>query len=53
MSENQASYIQFKINQLISITGFDIKQKDAKERLKFLVKPNLKQWVGEAILAGC
>ena len=46
-------YMNFKTKQFIRITGFDSKQENAKEKLKVLVKPLLKEWVAEAIAAGC
>jgi len=46
-------YVGFKISQYIRITGFNVKQENAKNKLKALTEPKLKDWVREALAAGC
>lgn len=52
MSKELREYMEFKINQLASLTGFDYKQENAQGKLKELVEPKLKVWIAEAIQAG-
>ena len=47
------AYLDFKIRQFIRTSGFNIQQPDAKEKLQILIATKLKQWVAEAIEAGC
>lgn len=51
--KNLNEYLDFKTKQYIRISGFDTKQDNAKEKLSEAVKPLMKEWVAEAIAAGC
>ena len=42
------NFILFKINQYAKLKNFDYKQIDAKNKLKDLCTPKLKDWVREA-----
>lgn len=46
-------YLDHKTRQYIRTTGFDIKQPEAKAKLKAEIAPLLREWVAEAIAAGC
>lgn len=46
-------YINSKTKQFIRTSGFDTKQDGAEAKLKAAIQPKLKQWIAEAIAAGC
>jgi len=42
-------YLKFKLEQYARITGFDYKQKKAKEKLDAIMKENMRSWMMEAM----
>ena len=47
-NEDFKNFILFKIDQYARLTNFDYKQIDAKNKLKNLCVPKLKDWIREA-----
>ncbi len=47
-NEDFKNFILFKISQYAKLKNFDYKQIDAKNKLKNLCAPKLKDWIREA-----
>lgn len=51
MNDGLIKYIEFKTKQFARTNGIDLSTIE-KNELALLIKPMIKQWVGEAICAG-